>query len=146
MVIGVTPQEAAISAMVKVLASYMRWALPVSSGVILGLRPPVRPRARAAARPAIVLSWMRAASYSAISAKMPKTSLPYAVVVSMIPLVSDFTPTPRASRVVTISTRSRRLRPGRSIFQMMSVSPGRRSARHLFHSGRLALVPVAVSV
>ena len=56
--------------------------------------------------PAIVRSWMRAASYSAISAKMPKTSLPWAVVVSTMPLVSDLTPTPQASRLVTISMRS----------------------------------------
>src|SRR5664280_2014180 len=40
---------------------------------------------------------MRAASYSAITASIPKTSLPWAVVVSTTPLVSDFTPTPRAS-------------------------------------------------
>ena len=56
---------------------------------------------------------MRAASYSAMRANIPNTSLPCAVVVSMIPLVSDLTPTPRASRAVTMSIRSRRLRrPG----------------------------------
>src|SRR5664280_3472066 len=37
---GVTAQEAAISAMVNWQASYMRWAFPISSGVILGFRPP----------------------------------------------------------------------------------------------------------
>ncbi len=40
---------------------------------------------------------------------MPKTKLPWAVVVSTMPLVSDRTPTPRVCRVVTMSTRSRRL-------------------------------------
>ena len=65
--------------------------------------------------------------------------------VSTIPLVSNFTPTSRAASVVTISTKSRRLRPSRSIFQMMRVSPDRRLARHLFHWDRSALVPVAVS-
>ena len=38
--------------MVNWRASYMRWAFPISSGVILGFRPPLRPRARAAASPA----------------------------------------------------------------------------------------------
>jgi len=57
-------------------AMYMRWALVIREGVIFGLRPPVRPRARAAITPAGVRSLIRAASYSAISAKMPKTKLP----------------------------------------------------------------------
>src|SRR5664279_4530087 len=39
---GVTAQEAAISAMVNWRASYMRRAFPISSGVILGFRPPLR--------------------------------------------------------------------------------------------------------
>ena len=41
MVIGVTPQEVAISAMVNWRASYIRWALPMRLAVILGLRPPL---------------------------------------------------------------------------------------------------------
>jgi len=64
------------------------WALPMRSPVILGLRPLWRPRARAAMRPAWVRSLISAASYSAIRANMPKTSLPCAVVVSTMPLVS----------------------------------------------------------
>jgi len=67
---------------------------------------------------------------------MPKTKLPWAVVVSTMPLVSDRTPTPRVCRVVTMSMRSCRLRPSRSIFQMIRVSPRRRSARQAFHCGR----------
>jgi len=100
-----------------------------------------RPGAR---RPAWVRSLMRAASYSTMRANMPKTKLPWAVVVSTMPLVSDRTPTPRVCRVVTMSTRSRRLRSSRSIFHKIRVSPRRRSARHAFHCGRSALVPVAV--
>ncbi len=53
-----TEQEAAISAMVNWRLSYMRCALLIRAGVIFGLRPPVRPRARAAARPATVRSLM----------------------------------------------------------------------------------------
>ena len=53
------------------------------AGVILGLRPPFRPRARAEASPARVRSEMRSRSNSASEAKMPKTSLPADVVVSM---------------------------------------------------------------
>src|SRR5664279_6247137 len=53
MVIGVTPQEVAISAMVNWRASYIRWALSMRLAVILGLRPPLRPRLRAAMRPGL---------------------------------------------------------------------------------------------
>jgi hypothetical protein len=49
--------------------------------VIFGLRPPTRPRARADARPAFVRSVMSSRSNSASAAKMPKISLPAAVVV-----------------------------------------------------------------
>lgn len=42
MVIGVTPQEAAISAIVNFRESYIRCALSTRPGVILGLRPPAR--------------------------------------------------------------------------------------------------------
>ena len=51
--------------------------------VIFGLRPPLRPRARAAANPARVRSDINSRSNSASAAKMPKTSLPAAVVVSI---------------------------------------------------------------
>jgi hypothetical protein len=63
----VDPERWAISAMVNWRASYIRWALSISVGVIFGLRPPVRPRTRAAASPAWVRSLMSAASYSAIT-------------------------------------------------------------------------------
>jgi hypothetical protein len=47
------------------------------------LGPPLRPRARAAASPAIVLSRISSRSNSASGAKMPNTNLPAAVVVSI---------------------------------------------------------------
>jgi hypothetical protein len=45
-----------MSAMVNWRASCIGWARPIMAVVILGLRPPRRPRARAAANPA----WVRA--------------------------------------------------------------------------------------
>ena len=53
------------------------------AGVILKGRPPLRPRARAEARPAMVRSEMSSRSNSARAAKIPKTGFPAAVVVSM---------------------------------------------------------------
>ena len=53
------------------------------AGVISGFRPPLLPRALADANPALVRSEMSSRSNSASAAKMPKTSLPAAVVVSM---------------------------------------------------------------
>jgi hypothetical protein len=53
------------------------------AAVIFGLRPPFRPRARADASPALVRSEMRSRSNSASDAKMPKTSFPAGVVVSI---------------------------------------------------------------
>src|SRR4051794_27225770 len=53
------------------------------AGVILNFAPPVCPRARAAAKPTFVLSTMRSRSNSTKAAKMPNTSLPLDVVVSI---------------------------------------------------------------
>lgn len=66
------------------------------AAVILYGRPPFLPRALAAARPAIVRSEMSARSNSARAAKIPKTSFPDAVVVSMaVPSpVRTFNPIP----------------------------------------------------
>jgi len=66
----------------------MRWALPMRSPVILGLRPLWRPRARAAMRPGLGAFFDQRGFDSAIRANMPKTSLSCAVVVSTMPLVS----------------------------------------------------------
>ncbi len=68
---------------------HIRCALLMRAGVILGVLPPFRPRERAAISPALVRSLISAASYSAMRANIPKTSLPWAVVVSTIPLVRE---------------------------------------------------------
>ena len=53
------------------------------AAVIFRGAPPFRPRARAAASPALVLSEINSRSNSARAAKIPKTSFPLGVVVSM---------------------------------------------------------------
>jgi hypothetical protein len=53
------------------------------AAVILKGRPPLRPLARAEASPATMRSEINSRSNSAKAAKMPKTSLPAAVVVSI---------------------------------------------------------------
>ena len=52
------------------------------AGVILKGAPPMRPLARAEVRPALVRSEMSSRSNSARAAKIPKTNLPFGVVVS----------------------------------------------------------------
>src|SRR5665647_1386886 len=85
------------------------------AGVIVNGRPPVRPRARAEARPAIVRSEINSRSKSARAAKIPKTSLPAAVVVSIAAPwpVRTLRPMPRAVRSWTVLTRWCRSRPTR---------------------------------
>ncbi|MOA38083.1 hypothetical protein D3C78_1597310 [compost metagenome] len=75
--------------------------------VILNGRPPFLPRARAEASPAMVRSVISSRSNSAKAAKMPKTSLPAAVVVSMAAPwpVSTFRPIPRPVRSCTVLIR-----------------------------------------
>jgi len=65
------------------------------AGVILNGRPPLRPRARADANPATVRSEISSRSNSANAAKIPKTNLPAALVVSIAAPcpVSTFRPT-----------------------------------------------------
>jgi len=99
------------------------WARRSLAGVILGLRPPLRPRARADASPARVRSQINSRSNYASAAKIPKTSFPAGVVVSMAapwPL-RTFSPTPRAVRSWMVLTRWRRLCPRRSSFQTTRV-------------------------
>ncbi len=55
----------------------------IFAGVIVKGRPPLRPRALAEAMPALVRSEMSSRSNSASAAKMPKTSFPAAVVISI---------------------------------------------------------------
>jgi hypothetical protein len=108
-------------------------------------RPPVRPRARAAASPAWVRSRIRSRSNSASAPNRWKTSLPPGVVVSRASATLR-NPTPRSSRVVTVSIRWRRERPSRSSFHTTRVSPGRSWSRTLVSSGRASSEPDAVSV
>lgn len=67
--------------------------------------------ARAATKPVWVRSRIRVTSYSAISANIPSTSAPCAVVVPTEPLhsaytLTDYTLTPPARRVMTMSMRT----------------------------------------
>jgi len=83
------------------------------AAVIFGLRPPFRPRARADASPARVRSEIRSRSNSASDAKIPKTSLPEGVVVSIEAPCPVRTRKPMFCnlRSWTTLTRWRRLRP-----------------------------------
>src|SRR5674536_342177 len=140
---GVTAQEAAISAMVNWRASYMRRAFPISSGVILGFRPPLRPRA--AASPAGVRSRMRAASYSAIRAHPEHEGAVRGGGVDQ-PVAQRPDPDPAG------------LQGGDDVDEVAQVAAepvdppddqgvaGRRSARQAVHCGRSAFVPLARSV
>lgn len=75
------------------------------AGVILKGRPPCLPRARADANPAFVRSAISSRSNSANAAKMPNTSLPAAVVVSMVTPwpVSTLRPMPRPVNVSAVA-------------------------------------------
>jgi hypothetical protein len=70
--------------------------------VILYGRSPLRPRARADSSPAVVRSEMRSRSNSASAAKIPKTSFPAGVVVSMAAPwpVRNFSPDAAGGQVV----------------------------------------------
>jgi len=107
-------------------------------------RPPARPRARAAASPAIVRSWMRSRSNSASVAKMPNTSLPVAVVVSTSP-VSTLSPTPRFCRSLTRPTTWVSERPMRSSFQTTRASASRATSSALAKPGRSVARPEQTS-
>jgi hypothetical protein len=71
-----TPRVSAIAATVYCPDAYISRATWSLWAVITDGRPPWRPRARAAARPAVVRSRMRSRSNSAKAAKTWKTSLP----------------------------------------------------------------------
>ena len=91
--------------------------------VVFLLAPPRRPRARAVAKPAFVLSRIIPLN-SANTAKTWKMSLPLAALVLMSS-VREMNCTPEFSRRSTISSRSRSERPRRSSFQATRVSPFR---------------------
>src|SRR3546814_10158942 len=118
------------------LSASRTWALERAN-----LRPPFRPRARAAARPAMVRSRIISRSNSASVAKMPNTIRPDGVVVSICaPLpVSTRRPIPRSDRFCTVLTRWVSVRPSRSSFQTM-----RRSEEHTSELQSLMRISYAV--
>lgn len=94
----------------------------------LGLRPPLRPRARAAASPAWVRSRIRSRSISASAAKTWKINRPPGVEVSK-PSVSERNPILRSRNSPTNTIRPRIARPKRSSFQIARTSLSRRCER-----------------
>src|ERR1019366_7817382 len=105
--------------------------------VILYWPPPLRPRARADAKPTLVRSETSSSSTSASAAKMPNTSLPsgVAVLIDAPCPVSTWKPTPLAVRSCTVLIRWRRLRPRRSSFHTRSRSPFRNAFRQAVKAG-----------
>jgi len=94
-VVRLTPSTSPICATVMSCCSYNRRAVRTWSADNRGGRPPVRPRARAAASPAWVRSRMRSRSNSANAANTWKTSRPPGEVVSIVSC-SDRKTTPRS--------------------------------------------------
>ena len=90
--------------------------------LIIGGRPPWRPRHFAAASPAITRSRVSARSYCASAPKRENSNSPCGVVVSICS-VSDRNAIPRAFRSVTIDSRCGSGRPSRSSFHTISVLP-----------------------
>jgi hypothetical protein len=108
-----TPKRAAISPTgISAVLSRARIVLMSLRESFAG-RPPLRPRARAALRPATVLSRIRLRSNSASAAKTWKTRRPAGEPVSIFS-VSDSKRIFRCSRSAMSLTRSARFRPSRS--------------------------------
>lgn len=110
--------------------------------VILNGRPPLRPRARAEANPAMVRSEINSRSNSASAAKMPNTSLPAAVVSMAVPCpLITLRPISRRDKSCTVLMRCRRSRPSRSSLHITRVSPGRSAFRQAVRPGRSSCLP-----
>nr|QIZ22346.1 Recombinase family protein [Pseudomonas monteilii] len=116
----------------------------ISFAPSVGLRPPLRPRARAASRPAMVRSRFSSRSYSARVANTFNCIRPPAVLVSMCS-VSDSKRTCMASSWAISWSRWERLRPKRESCHTTTVSPGRSAFSICSSSGRLALAPLICS-
>ena len=101
---------------------------------------PCRPRARAAAGPAIVRSRIRSLSHSAGAPNKWKVSLPPGVPVSMLS-VRDRNATPRRSRSLTTSIRWRSDRPSRSGLHTVTLSPTRSGSIMASRAGRCCGFP-----
>lgn len=112
----------------------------------IGLRPPLRPLARAAARPALVLSWINRRSNCARAVKMWKTSSPLALVVSITPSEIDLNPIPRCRSSSTKSIRCRIDRPNLSSRQTINTSPCLSCSRHRSSPGLADFEPDTLSV
>ena len=108
-------------------------------------RPPLRPRALAAASPAFVRSWIRRRSNCASAEKMFRTSSPEADVVSIIPSAIDRNPISRSLRSSIMFTKWRIERPSRSRRQTTSVSPLRSSSVHAVSPDRSSRDPESLS-
>jgi hypothetical protein len=104
-------------------ALIIRFAARSFAAVMTVGRPPVRPRARAAARPAIVRSLTNSRSNWASEPKMWKINRPPGVVVSM-DSVNDRNPTPLPSSSCTVSMRCGNDLPSRSNRHTTNVFPG----------------------
>ena len=111
----------------------------------IGLRPPLPPRARAAAKPDRVRSWIRRRSNYTRLEKMLNFNSPEAVDVSTAPPESDQKPMPLPSSSSTRLTKCDIERPRRSSRHTTSVSPGSRALTQASSSGRLPRTPDALS-
>jgi hypothetical protein len=118
------------------------------AGVILNGRPPLRPRARAEASPALVRSEMSSRSNSASAAKIPKTSLPAAVVVSIAAPcpVSTCSPDAAGGQVVDGVDQVVQVAAEAVEFPHDQVSPSRSAFRHDARPWRSSLRPDAWSL
>ncbi|SMX75726.1 hypothetical protein BLIN101_01299 [Brevibacterium linens] len=104
-------------------------------------RPPVRPRRRAASRPAIVLSLANSRSSSATAPRTLSTIRPLAVFVSAAMSRIRSATSSAANSSTTVKT-FRSDRPRRSSLVTTRMSPARSISRHLSHSGREASAPL----
>lgn len=134
------PVVSSISLIGMVPVSYRASAWLIDFPFALG-RPPFLPRARAAASPSIVRSWVRSRSNWLTPAKMVKSSRPCVVVVSSQLSFNDRMLAPMLLIRSTKSNRSFVDRLNRVSSQMTTVSPARSASNILDNSGRSFLVP-----
>ncbi len=112
----------------------------ICSGVKLSFLPNFTPRRCAAFTPAGVRSETRLLSTSASTPIICHMAQPVGALVS-IASVSEWNFTPRARGSSSMVIRSRKLRPCRSSFHTMSVSPISRFFRQRRRAGRFVVAP-----
>ena len=115
-------------------------ASSICSAVSFGLRPNFTPRCFAAFTPARVRSLIRLRSSSASTPIICHMARPVGVSVSMCS-VSERNFTRRCLRSSSMVIRSRKLRPSRSSFHTISVSPALSVLRQRSRAGRLIVAP-----